>query len=304
MKKPNFFIVGAPKCGTTALYTYLQQHPGIFLPEEKEPHFFGSDFQITNRLIQTQEEYLALFTEAKDETRLGEASVWYLYSKNAPDEIKKFCPWAKIIIMLRNPVDMLYSLHSNLLHVGYEEVEDFKTALEVMEKRRQGRCIPGAVNVIQGLSYRDVVKYTQNVQRYLDVFNQDNVHIILFDDFKKDTAEAYCKTLHFLGVDEKFKANFKVINPRQTVRSRALQKIMNKLLSSPTYQQLSTMAPEALKTIGRKLRWLIYDINTVRGEPYSPMAPTLRKRLQAEFLPEMEQLSQLLDRDLSHWSSD
>src|SRR5438093_1590857 len=108
IRLPTFFIVGAPRCGTTALYTYLRQHPDLFLPENKEPHFFGSDLYHPG-FVRNLDEYLSLFLEAGNKKRAGEASVWYLYSRNAAAEIMAFCPSARIIAMLRNPVDMMYS---------------------------------------------------------------------------------------------------------------------------------------------------------------------------------------------------
>ena len=110
-KKPGFFIVGAPKCGTTSFYHYLRQHPQIFMPDNKEPHYFGSDLKKrSDEFIKTEEEYLSLFKDADSSQMAGEASTFYLYSKAAQKEIKGFNPHAKIIIMLRNPIDFLHSL--------------------------------------------------------------------------------------------------------------------------------------------------------------------------------------------------
>src|SRR5437667_5641216 len=105
IRLPNFFIVGAPRCGTTALYTYLRQHPDIFLPETKEPHYFNRDMN-SGGAIRDHKEYLSLFAGAQGRARVGEASVYYLSSAYAAREISKVCPGAKIIVMLRNPVDV------------------------------------------------------------------------------------------------------------------------------------------------------------------------------------------------------
>ncbi|RLG08342.1 MAG: sulfotransferase, partial [Thaumarchaeota archaeon] len=109
MKKPNFFIVGAPKCGTHAMYTFLKAHPEIFMPERKEFQYFATDLVRGTQYELSEEEYLSYFRIAKDEKRLGEASTWYLYSKKAASNIKKFNPHAKIIVMLRHPIEMMYS---------------------------------------------------------------------------------------------------------------------------------------------------------------------------------------------------
>src|SRR3954468_1950993 len=116
MPSPSFFIVGAPKCGTTSLNDYLRQHPRIFIPERKELHYFGSDLTFLKTQRPTREEYLAHFAAAQPQQIAGEASVWYLYSQLAAREIHDFCREAKFIIMLRNPVDMMHSLHSQYLY--------------------------------------------------------------------------------------------------------------------------------------------------------------------------------------------
>ena len=139
MKKPNFFIVGAAKCGTTSLYRYLRQHPDVFMPEQKEPNFFGSDLSYRFPRI-SQARYLSCFAKAKGETRIGEATTIYLYSEKAAEEIKAFSPEAKIIIMLRNPVDVLYSYHSQQLYSGNEDIPDFEEALRA-EVDRLGRLL-------------------------------------------------------------------------------------------------------------------------------------------------------------------
>ncbi|NJL34400.1 MAG: sulfotransferase domain-containing protein [Chloroflexaceae bacterium] len=125
--KPDFFIVGAPKCGTTAMTDYLNQHPDVFVPVVKEPDFFGSD--LTGRRYTTNlHTYLALFEPGRGKL-CGEGSTAYIISKQAAQEIYNFNPEAKIIIMIRNPVDMLYSLHNQVVYTGDESIHDFALAL-------------------------------------------------------------------------------------------------------------------------------------------------------------------------------
>src|SRR5947207_13310329 len=134
MRRPDFFIVGAPKCGTTAMHQFLAQHPEVFLAP-KEVHFFGADLHLEND-VQDLSTYLELFADAKNEFRVGEASVWYLYSRHAAKEIKQFSAGSRIIIQLRNPVDMVHSLHSQLLFSGVEDIQDFESALRAEERVR------------------------------------------------------------------------------------------------------------------------------------------------------------------------
>lgn len=137
MRKPDFFIVGAPRCGTTSRKIYLDKHPEIFMALGREPHFFGTDFYSPSYILD-ERTYLSLFATANNEKRVGEKSVWYLSSKRATAEIKEFQTSASIIIILQNPVEMIYSFHNLLFNRGFEDLDDFKAALEAEEDRKRG----------------------------------------------------------------------------------------------------------------------------------------------------------------------
>lgn len=174
MSKPDFFIVGAPKCGTMSLYRHLRQHPEIFMPTTKEPHFFGRDLPILpHTCVRNASKYRELFADAGNAKRIGEASVWYLYSKQASREIHEFNPSARILISLRNPVDMLYSLHGQFLRSAREEILDFEEALAAEDDRRKGRRIPKTARFPQSLLYTQVVSFTGQVERYFEKFGRE-----------------------------------------------------------------------------------------------------------------------------------
>lgn len=295
MRIPDFFIVGAPKSGTTAMCAYLRQHPEIFMPGKKESHFFGTDLN-SPRFIRDREIYLSLFSWAKDEKRVGESSVWYLYSKKAASEIKEFSPPASIIIMLRNPVDMLYSQHSQFLYNGNEDIACFEEAINAEDDRKRGLRIPPGVHFIESLFYRETVKYTEQVRRYYDVFGRENVHVIIYDDFKMDTVNVYRENLRFLGVRGDFQPEFRTINPNKRVRSN----ILRNLLQNPP--QIARVFGKFFMTHTLHQRFVkkLTSFN-MKYETRPPMGTELRKRLQAEFALEIEQLSELLRRDLTHW---
>src|SRR5712691_4850030 len=189
MRRPNFFIVGAPKCGTSALFAYLNQHPQVFMAHLKELHFFGTDVRYPAR--PTLDQYLLHFAKAREELRVGEASTSYLFSQSAAQEIRAFNPAARIVIMLRNPVDMMYSLHSEMLYWLNEDIEDFEAALEAEEKRKQGLLWPRRVHIIDYLYYRNVARFTAQVRRYFEVFGRDAVRVIIHDDLKADPSREY-----------------------------------------------------------------------------------------------------------------
>lgn len=294
-RRPDFFIVGAPKCGTTAMNDYLRQHSQIFMPKVKDLTFFGQDLQFRRPRI-SYERYLSLFSEANEELRLGETSVWYLYSKQAAEEIKAFSPAASIIVMLRNPVDMLYAQHSEFLHNCNEEIEHFEAALAAEEERKLGRCLPKKAHLVEGLFYRDTVKYAEQIGRYFEAFGRENVHVIIFDDFQRDTNSVFTETLAFLGVDTDFRPQFPRVNSNKVPRSRRLQKL---IVAPPLLLKRSLDAILPSRLNGHFLPYL-RRLNTRYAER-PPLEPAIRKRLQLEFKSEVKRLSELLDRDLSHW---
>lgn len=299
---PNLFLVGAAKCGTTAMASYLGQHPEIHFSNPKEPIFFGRDLQHAWRLPNL-DSYLALFEEGRDCRYLGEGTVWYLYSRTAAEEIKAFNPDAKILIMLRNPVDALYSLHGQFLFSGNESHANFEKALAAEPQRRQGRGIPRAAHFPSGLLYSEVVRYTSQVQRYLDVFGRDNVHIVVYDDFARDPQGVYRTVLEFLGVSTDHRPDYAVVNSARSIRSIALHRwLINPPVDiwNPGRWLPKGYLAHGLQWRAQHLRGRLYDLNVTQTRR-PPLAPATKRRLKKSIIGEVEDLSQLLDRDLSVW---
>jgi len=278
---------------------YLKQHPEIFMSEPKEPHFFGTDLKshLSDRFERYRErdKYLSLFANVRDEKRVGEASPWYLDSKRAAYEIRQFNPSSSIIIMLRNPVDMIYSLHGQQLYNGNEDIVDFETALNAEKDRKNGRRIPKAAHNPAALLYTDTARYSEQVQRYFEVFGREKVHVIIFDDFVSDTVGVYRETLEFLDVEPNFQPGVKIYNSAKSIRSVALRHFS---IARPVYlRKIKWMLPLPLR---RKMINALVRFN-VREAARPPMNPDLRSRLKREFSAEIEKLSTLLGRDLTHW---
>jgi hypothetical protein len=292
-RRPNFFIVGAPRCGTTAMYDYLRAHPDVFMPYFKEPVYFGRDLSKRSRTFDEQA-YLELFQSSRGERRLGEATVWYLYSETAAEEIKAFAPDARIIIMLRNPVDMMYSLHSLMLLTGNEDISDFEEALAAEPDRARGLRIPKGARRVEGLQYRACGRYAKHVRRYFDTFGRAAVSVITYDDFRRDTASVYRETLEFLAVDPDFRPDFAVVNRNKAVRVRALQRVT----ASDLFIRVTARLPGPVL---HRLRKGLKRINT-KAEVRPAMSPQLRDRLVRELEPDVTELSSLIGRDLSPWT--
>jgi hypothetical protein len=177
---PDFFIVGAPRSGTTFMFDYLGAHPQIYAATRKEPQFFATDLDSGSYLdsvtfVRDRDEYLALFAGARPDQLAGEGSTWYLYSKEAASNIHAANPDARIIAMLRHPVEMLYSLHGRRLFGGSEDLPDFADALAAEGDRRHGRRIPPRARNVKALFYREVGRYSEQVERYLKTFGPDRV---------------------------------------------------------------------------------------------------------------------------------
>jgi hypothetical protein len=298
MKRPDFFIVGAPKCGTTALYTYLRQHPQVFMPARKEPHYFGSDLVFLDRPRLTEQGYRELFAGADEKQRVGESSVFYLYSERAAREIAQFAPEAQILVMLRNPIDMLHSFHSQRLFNGTEHIVDFEEALEAEADRRRGLRLPRNVGLAQGLHYRELARFGEQVERYQEVFAPERIRVILYEDFRAHTAKVYREVCAFLGIDPDCEPEFAVVNANKSARSRRVSELLW-AAPAPLRRIVRVLLPSASvrETLARSLRRL----NT-REAPRSPIDPDLRRRLEAEFAPDVERLGRLLGRDLAHWT--
>ncbi|MGB3633068.1 MAG: sulfotransferase domain-containing protein [Rubrobacteraceae bacterium] len=296
MKKPDFFIVGAPKCGTTAMNEYLKEHPEIFVPHRKEPHFFGGDLH-GPAFIRDKEEYLSLFSDATNEHRVGEASVWYLYSNRAAQEIKRFNPHSRIIAMLRDPVEMMYSLHSHWFYSGNEDIASFAEALEAEEERKQGLRISERTTFAEGLFYRDAASYAKQLQRYYETFEKENIHVVIYDDLKHDTPGVYEKVLGFLGVDTDFRPEFRTINANKMVRNTTLHEFANR----PPQAARNLVRSFAPLTVRRGLGRILKRYNTKPGTR-ATMDISLERRLRDEFTEEIERLGALLNRDLIAWT--
>ncbi|MDQ6761455.1 MAG: sulfotransferase [Bacteroidota bacterium] len=294
MKRPGFFIVGAPKCGTTAMNNYLAQHPAVFMAK-KELHYFGSDLKIKDKI--SEAEYLHYFENAGDEKIIGEASVWYLFSKNAAREIKDFSPGAKILIMLRDPVEMLHSLHSQHLFNANEDVGDFEKAIALDDKRRRGKHLADSLDFFELPLYRDTAMFADQVKRYLDIFGKENVHIILYEDFKDDTKKAVAETLAFLGLNEETNIKFKRINPNKKIKFLRLHRML-KYPSAGMKKIARIILP--VKKLRHELMVLLFKINT-RETKRKKMEEKVNNELRIFLSEDIKKLSLLINHDLSKW---
>jgi hypothetical protein len=292
--KPNFFIVGAPKCGTTFMNDCLAQHPDIFMAA-KELHYFGKDLKLKAKI--PEQDYLSYFSKANEEKIIGEASVWYLFSKFAAEELKKFSPNAKILIMLRNPIDVMHSLHSQHLYDGNEDVLDFEAAIHLDKERRQGKNLPESVDFIQLPPYADSVLFCEQVKRYLDVFGKNQVYIMLYEDFVADTKQIIKGLLEFLEVDIEKDMKFEVVNSNKEITMFSLHRILKK---PPLLLKKITRVIVPIKKLRHLIMARLFKWN-IRNKKRKAMSLELTRKLKKHLLEDIERLAKLIDRDLSAW---
>ena len=298
VKKPNFFIVGAPKCGTTALSEYLRAHPNIFISDPKEPMYFSKDIKKIRVPSLCWEEYIKLFQECTAEhVAIGEASPIYLVSSVAIRNIHDFNENAKIIVMLRNPVDMVYSLHSQRVYSLMENETDFEKAWKLQDSRKEGMNLPNNYKYAFDLLYKDFAMYGNQIERLFSIFPREQVKIIFFDDFKKSTQEVYIEVLEFLNVPFDGRADYPIINANKTIRIHWLEYILRGIVNKLERPANKIKNKMGIKKFGVD-KILLFNTKHVKR---TSLSPSFRGELLNEFKYDVEKLSCLLNKDLSHW---
>lgn len=297
MTLPNFLIIGAAKSGTTALYHYLKQHPQVYMSPQKETNFFAfegqrvhfrgpGDEETSDSIITTLDSYEDQFRAASNESAIGEASPWYLYSADAATNIYRRIPDAKLIAVLRNPADRAFSSYLHVVRHGRENL-GFEEGLLAEEER-----------IAQGWEpiwhYQRVGFYAEQVKSYLDLFGREQTRFYLYDDFLKDPYGVLTEIYEFLGVDPDFVADTSV-KPNVTGVPK------NRLLGRLVFQ------PNPLKATARMFvpKQLRYELSQKLGQrllvrPSQGLA--VRAKLLRRFKPDILHLQELIGRDLSAWT--
>jgi hypothetical protein len=297
---PNLFIVGAPKCGTTSLYEYLRQHPQIFFPFDddgysriKEPNHFCPELEILEKdAITDRGEYLSLYRGSEDALWRGDASTNHLFSELAAGNIKHFCPDARIVVMLRPPVDWMRSYHNELLRHQHEDIVDFYAAVAASEDRRNGLRLPPGTSVPKCLDYLEMSRFADQVERYYRVFGRDAVKVVLLEDMVATPEETYREILLFLGVESAFRPEFRIHN--ETPRHGRLERLVTFF-----YKRLGVKHVVQLFMPYAARRKFLSFIR--RTDLANAASDTRDDRLREQCVPDVERLSTLIERDLSHW---
>lgn len=299
MRRPNFLIVGAPKAGTTSLCHYLGQHPHVFMSTPKEPHFLATDLG-GYREVRTRLDYEQLFAGAGPaQRRLGEASVFYLYSQFAARHARHYLPDARIIVMLRNPVDLIQSLHAQLVYSRDEDKADLATAWKLNSCRKNGYRIPPRCRCSTVLWYDEIAKQGEQVARWQRYFPPHRIKFVCFDDFVADTGAAYREVLEFLDLPDDGRTSFEPQNVRKRQKSGLLADFTER-----TPRWLVSLALRTKQALGIE-RWGVLDRlrrwNVCAAERRTATR-SLRAEIRAKYAQDVARLSSLIGRDLSHWT--
>lgn len=302
MNIPDFFLVGAPKAGTTAFYHYLQQHPEVYMSPVKEPGFFafaddpldyrdadGNPASLCEYTITTPDAYQSLFAAAPDDALTGEATTLYLHSEEAAHRIQHARPNAKILIVLRHPVERAYASFMHCLRDDREPIRDFETALQKEEERIEQNW---------GFLWRYASQsfYADAVERYLRLFGEEQVRVGMFEAFT-DAPIAWIQDLYrFLGCDASFEPDTQTrYNASGVPKNRWIDQFLGQ--RHPIKEIIKPLFPEALRQrLATRLR------NKNLEKPC--LSPAVRGRLLDRFREDIRRTEDLTRHDLSHWLSE
>ena len=293
-ERPDFVIAGAAKCGTTALCGYLRRHPRIFIPRQKEPKFFCSDLRTTGG-VYTPDGYRALFADAPAGCVTGEASTLYLYSRTAIQQIMVHNPRAKVIVMLRNPVEAAHSLHAARWNHRHENIASFEEAWRVQSARLAGEQMPPGWPDPATLQYGLMYRYADQVRRLFAHVPPDQRLVIVYEDFFADPARHYARLLQFLQVESDAQPDFAVVNPAMGYRSARLERLLRQ---PPDWLKVLY---GAMRPLFRATRvhpaGIVWGLNaTPRRKP--DLSGAFRETVDRYFAPDIAELESLLGRTL------
>ena len=302
--RPNFFIIGAPRCGTTALSTYLAEHPRIGFSRPKETQFFCTDLPGIGFVTDDPDEYIKLcfgHCAGKDHLAIGEGSVWNLFSQKAVGKILSFNPNARFIIMVRNPTDLCVAIYEKRREMLQEDAPTFEQAWRLEEERRSGRNLPTHYRKEIGVhGYRDVASLGEQVARAYAQIPESQRLTIVFDDFVADTGGVYAKVLAFLGVPNDGRTDFSRVNEGQEIRYPKLWAIVwgTMMRALPLLGPIKRLFGVSNVNVYPRLARLFLGKRSQRPS----LSDALRAEMRAFFDADIRRLSAVIERDVTSWT--
>lgn len=291
MKRPNFFILGARKAGTTTLANWLAEHPNIFVSPVKEPQFFNFDF--CHQATRYFDEYERLFKAATaDHLAVGEASTRYLFSRAAVPAILRYTANPKFIVMLRDPVEMAYSLHDQTLFDGEETEVNFESAWDLQQVRVYGDQVPRFCSDPQLLMYGPLCRLGEQLERLLAQVPRESVLLVNLEYLREVPLREYRRVLDFLGVEYDGRTSFPAANPAKERRFPRLWRTVQ-------------AGNQALRTLGVPpvrigITRLLYHWDK-RPRMREPLSDEMRAKLRTYFADDVARIERISGWDLGTW---
>jgi hypothetical protein len=290
---PNTFIIGAPKCGTTSLARWLSGHPDVFMSNPKEPYYFcRPSLQIGG--VHTREQYAAIFSRASDERIIAEATTATIYDEQALANVSDFAPDARIVVMVRNPLELAPSWHGENVRQLREDIADFAVAWAAMAERRAGRSVPKDCRDPMMLDYQRIASLGTQLERVYAMFPASQVYVGFLDDFVSDARFAWLRLLAFLNIADDGRTEFPTENIGYMPANLLAYRVIRKL----TRAAKRALHVKAETGIVEKITWTLRQ-RVAR----SPITSGLSSEMHEVLDPEIARLERLTGRDLSHWRS-
>ena len=293
--KPNFIIIGAMKSATTSLYTYIKQHPNVFMTKVKEPMFFNNlnkkhDFFIKGKKSQkitNFDEYYSLFNDVMHEKAIGEASPSYLYNEECAQLIKKHLPKTKIIAIIRQPVERAYSNYLHAKRADREPINNFEDAFNSEESRIKKNWSPLYHYKSQGLYYKQLKKY-------YNLFDKNQIKIILFQDLTSKPKKITKEVFNFLEVDDTFNSDTSIKANVSGIPKGFIGWIIMKIRK---YNLIPNI--EFSKILPRTIVKII--LKTIYSKPDKIDKQLVDKLTKKHYKEDIKKLELLIEKNLSHW---
>lgn len=301
--KPNLFIVGAPKCGTTALSMYLSGHRDIFVCDPKEPNFWSFDMDGSpdrnGDKVKSLEDYERLFADGAALKYRCDASTSYLWSASAIPAIIQQYSNAKYIVMMRNPVDLAISLHREQLYAFKEDEADFEKAWGLLPNRRKGKSLPIHCINSKELDYEWCASIGTQIEKMLTIVPKNRVYFITLDELRRDSGAVYTATLAFLGLEDDERRDFDIINMAKAHKYPTLAKIIL-APSNPLLRFIIMSLKQISRALGiRGIRSKFIKYFTVSAVKQPIISKEFRTFLQSRFKDEIQLVNQLTNKDIS-----
>ncbi|HEX4483746.1 MAG TPA: sulfotransferase [Solirubrobacteraceae bacterium] len=301
---PDFFVVGHPKSGTTAMHQLLKTHPEIHLPDRKEPWFLAEELHERTPprpegTPRTLSEYAEWFSGARDGQLVGDATAFYLWSTSAAANIAEVNPRARIVAILREPASFLHSLHLQQLETYVEVETDLGRAMELEPERREGRSLPRYTYFPKMLLYSDFIHYVAQLERFHAVLPAEQIKVVIYDDFRADNERTVREVRRFLGVEESGPVAALEANPTVRPRSQALNELVHAV--GVGRGPVSRTVKRAIKAVtpadARRRAFHALKRQAVFAPARAPDEAVMR-RLRLRYKGEVVATSEYLGRDL------